>query len=543
MKGLSYFLVLSITFLFACNENKMNVDFIVINANVYTVNNNFNIAESFAVSDGKFVAVGKTEDILKKYVSEKIINLEGEIIYPGFIDAHCHFYGYGLSLQKAKLVGTKSFDEVVEKVKNHALNYKSEWILGRGWDQNDWKIKEFPDNQVLNELFPNKPVILTRIDGHAAIANAEALKRAGINKETKVDGGEIVSKNGKLTGILIDNAVELVYNVIPKKSLNDNVKALTEAQKDCFAVGLTTVSDAGLNKDVVLLIDSLHKNNDLKMRVYAMLSPNNENIEHFVKNGIYKTNKLSVRAVKLYADGALGSRGARLIEPYSDDPENSGLLLSEMSFLERFCQLAYDNNYQVATHAIGDSANRLMLNLYGKYLKNKNDKRWRIEHSQIVDTDDFNLFGKYSIIPSVQPTHATSDMYWADERLGKDRLKNAYAYKKLLGQNGWIPAGTDFPIESINPMLTFYAAVSRKDIDNYPEGGFQMENALTKKEALKAMTIWAAKSNFEENEKGSIEVGKFADFVVLGQDIMQIDILEVPNVKVLETYIGGEKVY
>jgi len=290
MRKITYLiLAISISLLFACNENKMNVDLIITNANIYTVNNNFAMAESFAINEGKFIAVGKINDILKKYKSEKIINLEGKNIYPGFIDAHCHFYGYGINLQKAKLKGTKSFDEVINSVKKHSKKYNTEWILGIGWDQNDWKNIEFPDNEKLNELFPDKAVVLTRIDGHAVLANAEALKRAGINTKTNVKGGEVIIKNGKPSGILIDNAVDLVYAAIPKKSVKEKIKALTEAQKDCFAVGLTTVSDAGLNKDVVLLIDSLQKNKQLKMRVYAMLSPNDENIEHFIKNGIYKT--------------------------------------------------------------------------------------------------------------------------------------------------------------------------------------------------------------------------------------------------------------
>ncbi|MBN2758078.1 MAG: amidohydrolase [Bacteroidales bacterium] len=542
MKKITYILALSINFLLACN-NKMDVDYIVINANVYTVDSSFNKAESFAVKDGKFVAVGNNLEVLKNYKSDSIINLEGRNVYPGFIDAHCHFYGYGLSLQKANLTGTKSYNKVIEIVKNHDQKYNHEWILGRGWDQNDWINQEFPDNKVLNELFPEKPVVLTRIDGHAAIANAEALKRAGIDINTKINGGKIIIKEGKLTGVLIDNAVDLVYNVIPKTSEKDNIDAFKYAQNDCFAVGLTTVSDAGLDKNIVLLIDSLQKSKQLKMRIYAMLSPTDENVEYFIKKGIYKTDKLSVRAIKLYSDGALGSRGAKLKKSYTDDENNSGILLSELAFLEKFCKLAYDNDYQVATHAIGDSANCLMLNIYAKYLKEKNDKRWRIEHAQVVDSVDFQMFAQYSIIPSVQPTHATSDMYWAEKRLGNERIKNAYAYKKLLNQNGWLPAGTDFPIESINPLLTFYAAVARKDVNNYPDEGFQIENALSREEALRAITIWAAKSNFEENEKGSIEAGKFADFVVTQDDIMKIDLIEITKVKVLETYIGGEKVF
>jgi len=279
------------------------------------------------------------------------------------------------------------------------------------------------------------------------------------------------------------------------------------------------------------------------MKIYAMLSPTNEHFTQFVSKGTYKTAGLNVRSIKLYADGALGSRGAKMLDDYSDDPGNSGLVLTSPDSIRYFCSKAIENNYQVCTHAIGDSANRMMLQIYGEFLKGKNDKRWRIEHDQIIAPGDFKYFNTYSIVPSVQPTHATSDMYWATDRVGAERMKGAYAYKQLLGQNGWLPLGTDFPIENISPLYTFYAAVERKDLKGFPEEGFQPENALTREEALKGMTIWAAKAGFEENEKGSLEPGKAADFIILDKDIMQIPGSELPGVKVLKTFVDGKEVF
>jgi hypothetical protein len=521
---------------------KQPVDLIVTNATVYTVDQEFAIAESFAIKDGKFIAVGTSKEILSKYSSDKVIDYSDKYIYPGFIDAHSHFYGYCMSLLQANLRGTKSFDEVLNVLKENDEKYNVEWILGRGWDQNDWDVKEFPTNEKLNKLFPNKPVYLRRIDGHAAIANAKALELAGIDVSTKIDGGKVFVENGKPTGVLIDNAMALINKLIPDTEKKAAIKALKQGEQNCFAVGLTSVCDAGLYKNEILLIDSLQKNDAMQMRVYAMLEPNEENINHFAKNGIYKTDYLNVRSIKLYADGALGSRGACLIEPYSDDPGNYGLIVEPVEFYHEMCKVAIENNYQINTHAIGDSANRLILDIYSEYLREGNDNRWRIEHAQVIHPDDVNKFGKYNIIPSTQSTHCTSDMYWADERLGEKRIKNAYIYKELLEQNGWIPNGTDFPVEKIDPLLTFYASVSRKDVDGYPESGFQVENALSRKETLKSMTIWAAKAAFEENEKGSIESGKFADFVVLEDDIMEIEENKIPNINVLNTFSAGKKV-
>ena len=528
----------------SCTQTKEPVDLIVYNAKVYTLDSAFSQTQSFAVKSGKIVETGKSADIISKYQAKEKIDAKKKFIYPGFIDGHCHFFYYGMGiLQNANLVGTKSFKEVAQKMLAHSEKYKQEWIIGRGWDQNDWKVKQFPDKSLIDSLFPNNPVVLFRIDGHALLANSEALKRAGITKNSKIKGGEIIIKNGKMTGVLLDNAADLIREKIPALSKKLQIEALNLAQKNCFAVGLTSVVDAGLDKKQILLIDSLQKEKTLKMRVNAMLSPNEENFESFMDYGIYKTDFLNVRSVKVYADGALGSRGAKLIEPYSDESDNNGLLVSTEKQIREICEKAKKRNYQVNTHAIGDSAVRMILNIYAEFLEGKNDLRWRIEHSQVVNENDFSLYKKYSIIPSVQATHATSDMYWAKDRLGENRVKNAYAYKKLLEQNNWIINGTDFPIEQINPIYTFYAAVARKDFNNFPENGFQMENALSREETLKSMTIWAAKGSFEENEKGSLEAGKFADFVILDKDIMEINEKEIPKIKILKTFVGGEMVY
>lgn len=328
-----------------------------------------------------------------------------------------------MSLLQANLRGTNSFDEILEKLTEHDAKYNAEWILGRGWDQNDWDVKEFPTNDKLNELFPNKPVYIRRVDGHAAIANAKALELAGITAKTNIEGGKVFIENGKPTGVLIDNAMSLVSKIVPKEDTETAIKALKQGEQNCFAVGLTSVCDAGLYKEQILLLDSLQIIKELNMRIYAMLEPNEENFEYFVRKGIYKTDILNVRSIKLYADGALGSRGAAMLEPYSDDPENYGLIVEPVQFYHDMCKLAYENNYQVNTHCIGDSANRMMLDIYSEYLQGPNDKRWRIEHSQVINPNDLEKFGKYNIIPSIQSTHCTSDMYWADERLGEKRIK------------------------------------------------------------------------------------------------------------------------
>jgi predicted amidohydrolase YtcJ len=522
----------------------MKVDLLVTNAMVYTVNDSFTVAESFAVKDGKFVDVGSNEEIESRYTSDKILDCEGKAVYPGFNDAHCHFFGYGMNLmQYADLAGLTNQESIYRKLQEHRAKAGGDWLLGRGWDQNLWPEKTFPDNQRLNELFPDVPVYLIRVDGHAAWCNDKALRLAGITVSTKIDGGEVLLKNGKLTGVLIDNAKEQVFSHIPAPSDEVKTKALLEAQKNCFAAGLTSVTDCDLSLETILLMDSLQKQNVLQMRINAMMEPSEENFAHFLKAGPYITDRLQVNTIKLYADGALGSRGAYLLSDYSDDPGNHGLLMNEAPYYEAICQKAYNTGFQVATHCIGDGANRFILNIYGNFLKGKNDRRWRIEHAQVVHPEDMTLFGKYSVIPSIQATHATSDMFWADERLGADRIKSAYAYQQLLAQNGWMPNGTDFPIEDISPLKTFFASVCRKNTEGLPQGGFQPENALTREQALRSITIWAAKAGFEESKKGSIEAGKSADFVVLDADLMNCCDDAILQAKVFETVLGGEVIY
>jgi predicted amidohydrolase YtcJ len=535
--------IVTVSNLLISYSQKKDIDLLVYNGTIYTVSSSFSITEAMAINRGKIVEVGKYNILLKKYKAKEKIDAQGKFIYPGFIDAHAHFVGYGNSLQRVNLVDTKSWDEVLERTKKFAEQNQNGWLLGRGWDQNDWTLKEFPANDKLNELFPDRPVLLTRIDGHAAIANQKALDIAGVKAGDKLTGGEVEVKNGKLTGILIDNATGLVAGKIPSQTNEEFKEALLDAQANCFAVGLTTIDDCGLGFESVEGIKAMQANGSLKMRLYVMLSDNRENYDYLERTGIIKTDRLNVRSIKVYADGALGSRGACLLQPYSDKPGWSGFLLSSQAHFDSVAKYIYQKGWQMCTHAIGDSGNRTMLRIYAKYLKGKNDRRWRIEHSQVVDQNDFNLFGANSIIPSVQPTHATSDMYWAGDRLGGERVKGAYAFKQLLQQNGWIPLGTDFPVEDISPFKTFYAAVVRKDAKGWPDGAYQMENALTREEALKGMTIWAAKANFEEKEKGSLEKGKFADFIILDKDIMKAGEKELLQVNVLKTFVGGEKVY
>jgi len=549
----NYFKLLAILLIISCT-NKTKVDLLVYNATIYTIDSTFSTTEAMAIKDGKIIATGKLKELEKKYDAKEKIDAGGKFIYPGFIDAHAHFVGYGNSLQTVNLVGTESWHEVLERCKKFAAENPDGWLTGRGWDQNDWPIKEFPINDSLNILFPDRPVAITRIDGHAVIANKKALELAGIKPSDKIEGGEIKlrkttivtnSENSVdlLTGVLIDNAVDLVHAKIPAQTKQQFEEAIKDAQANCFAVGLTTIDDCGLGFKQVEALKAMQDAGDLKMRLYILLSDEKANYEYATQKGRIKTDRLNVRGFKIYGDGALGSRGACLLQPYSDDKNHYGFLLSKPEHFDSVAAVISKLGWQMCTHAIGDSGNRTLLNIYAKYLKGKNDLRWRIEHAQVVNQNDFDIFGANNIIPSVQPTHATSDMYWAIDRLGSERVKNAYAYKKLLGQNGWIPLGTDFPVEDISPFKTFYAAVVRKDAKGWPVNGYQTENALSRQEALRGMTIWAAKANFEENEKGSLEKGKYADFIILDRDLMTSEEKDLLSIKVLKTFVGGEKVF
>jgi hypothetical protein len=541
IKRLITFTLLLITF--SSCKFRQKVPLLVHHAKIYTVDGKFSVAEAMAIRDGKIIAIGSNDEILKEYEGEEELNAAGKTIYPGFIDAHSHFTGYATDMWKCDLVGTTSFNDIIDKLNAYSKTAPMEWLYGRGWDQNDWEIKEFPSKEKLDSLYPNRPVFLKRIDGHAALANQKALELSKITADTKIEGGSIELKNGKPTGILIDNAMDIVEAIIPSISDSLAKEYFNKAQNICFAFGLTGVHDCGVSEHTIDMVDAEQKAGNLKMKIYAMLIDSAQYYDRWIAKGVYKTGLLNVGGFKLYGDGALGSRGACLLQDYTDKPGWKGFLLSDPKHFKEVAAKLANTKFQMCTHAIGDSGNREILNIYAAVLKGKNDKRWRIEHAQVVNGADFYLFGNNNIIPSVQPTHATSDMYWAAKRIGDERIKTAYAYKKLLQQNGWLPLGTDFPVEDISTFKTFFAAVVRQDAKGFPAGGFQMENALTREETLRGMTIWAAKAAFEEKEKGSLEKGKAADFVMLDTDLMECDPGKILATKVKATYINGNKVY
>lgn len=535
-------LALAVCFVLSCQNKKETADTLLYNATFYTLNDSQPQATAVAIKGGKIIAVGTAEELKEKYTVTNTVDLEGAYVYPGFIDGHAHFYGLGMFESRADLTGSTSFDELIQRLQNFATSNTETWLQGRGWDQNLWEGKKFPTKAKLDELFPDIPVFLKRVDGHAALANQKALDLAGITTASVISGGKIITENGQLTGVLVDNAADSVEHIIPQPT-DEQVRAyLLKAQDICLANGLTTVVDCGLEKRYIDIIKKMSDAGELKIRLYVMISAYEPELEYYLKNGKIKTPTLNVNSFKVYGDGALGSRGACLLHPYHDDASESGFLLQTPEKYKSIISRVAKSDFQLNTHCIGDSANRFMLDSYGEALGEGNNRRWRIEHAQIVQQpDDVAKFGKYNILPSMQPTHATSDMGWAGERLGNERLKTAYALKTLLLQNGKIILGTDFPVESVSPLATFYTAIERKDANGKPINGFQPENALTRIETLKGMTIWAAFGNFEENEKGSIEVGKYADFTILNKDILTDETLA--EVKILETWIGGVRLF
>ena len=510
------FIFVAIHLLTGC-ISKENVELIIHNGKIYSLDVNENIHEAVAIQNGKIISLGKNNQILNKYQSSHKIDLKGNVVYPGFIDAHCHLLSYGLQKQQVDLTSCHSFNEVIEKLKKFANENDTKWIIGNGWDQNNWPTKKWPTNEQLNNTFPDHNVVLNRIDGHALMANKRAILTAKINPDTTIYGGHIEIINHELTGIFVDNAMDLILNHVPIPPEETNKKALITAQNTCFSLGLTTVDIAGLTKGSVELIDKLHNSEELKIKTYIMLTDNEENFNHYVinLNGPIKTKKMNVRSFKFFADGSLGSRGACLINPYLDNQRTHGQLLQNIDTFNTKLNTLKLYGFQACTHAIGDSANRIITSSYANVLGGSNDLRWRIEHVQCITDKDIEILGKHNIIPSVQPTHATSDFSWAIQRLGIKRLENCYRYYQLKNQNNLIALGTDFPVEKINPIHTFYAATFRKNYDDKPLGGFQPDESLSRVDALKGMTIWAAIANFEENEKGSIEKGKAADLTIL----------------------------
>ena len=520
---------------------KKTADLIVKNATIYTINEQFVKASILVVSNGKFIAVGGNE-LLKKYQSNEIIDAKGQFVYPGFIDAHCHFTGYALDQYKLNLYGTSSFKEMLEKITAYSKTNNRQWIEGRMWSETNWKNVAEITKKELDILFPNQPVFLLRIDAHAALVNQKALDIAGITKDTKVEGGEIQLRNNELTGLLFDHAIDLVKPTIPKVDETTAIKYYQKTEQEFFENGITSFVDCMVENNWWRWLQKAYLDKKLSINSTLFLTNTKENTDGVLYQKFKQLSNCKVAGFKIFADGSLGSRGAYLLQEYADQHNHRGYLMTSISAIDSLSKKLIKTNYQLAVHAIGDGANHEVLTIFSKYLKTKNDRRWRIEHAQVVDSNDVHLFGDYSIIPSVQPTHAISDMAWATDRIGESRIKNAYAYNALLKQNNWMPLGTDFPVEEINPLNTFCAAVFRKNEAQQPINGFQFENALTRQDALRGMTIWAAKSVFKEKEIGSIEVGKQADFVMLSTDLMKADIEEIYQAKVESVFLNGKRV-
>jgi hypothetical protein len=527
----------------SCSYQHEQADLVLHNGQFHALDEADRTFQAMAVRDGRIVELGAERQILNKYKADRVVDVAQAHVYPGFIDGHCHFLGYGLNALKADLHGCKSWNEVLQRIQAHAAAHPEQtWVLGRGWDQNRWPDRTMPDNEALNALFPDRPVLLQRVDGHAAVVNEAAMRAVGFDAGQPIAGGMAEVHNGRPTGLLLDNAVAVFQRIFDQADEATKRAALLKAQEDCFRVGLTMVVDAGLDVGTIELIRSMQREGALKMRVYAMVTDAPENLAHFEKAGPIKEERLQVRSVKVYADGALGSRGALLKAPYSDRHDHHGLQLADRTHFAEVAAWCKEHAFQMNTHCIGDSANKLLLDVYGEVLGGTNDLRWRIEHAQVVSPEDRPRFAQYSIIPSVQPTHATSDGPWAGDRLGPERIAHAYAYKDLLRTLGMVALGTDFPVEGIDPLATFRSAVLRQDGSGWPEGGYQPENALTAIEALRGMTIWNAIATFNEADLGTLEPGKWADLTIVNADLAKADGTLLDKTQVLATYIAGEQV-
>lgn len=522
---------------------------IVSNANIYLGVPQAEAVEAFAYEDGLIIALGKLEKLSTSYPDAIKIDLSGATVVPGFIDAHGHLLGLGQSLMQVDLMGSKNEKEIVQRLEKFAADLPpSQWLLGRGWDQNDWPVKELPSAADLDAAFPSRPVWIERVDGHASWGNSAAMAFSSkdLNGTWQPDGGEIIrDKDGEATGVFIDKASQLIEGAVPPASDEQLREALSRAMDKTASVGLTAMHDAGTSKKVWDLLRAAKSANALKVRVYAMADGDSDMLAYLCKGGaiIDPYALLSARAVKLYSDGALGSRGAALLAPYSDSPDQLGLLLETEETLAAQATRAAECGLQVNIHAIGDRGNRVSLDAIEAASKEKNPGRHRIEHAQVIEASDFARFKQLKIIASVQPTHATSDMYWAEERVGSERIKGAYAWQKLNRLGIPLALGSDFPVEKADPLLGFYAAISRQDAKGWPKNGWYPEENLTREEALYGFTLGAAYSAFQENQLGSLEVGKRADFVVLSKDIMTIPKEQILQTEILATYLNGQAIY
>ena len=517
MRYLSFLCLLLI--LSSCYKGK-KVDLIIHNGKIHIMNEELKVAEAIAIQDGRIIEVGAERQIMNKYRAETVIDAKSKDVFPGFHDAHGHILSLARQMLYANLEGTRSYYEVISRLEKYQSKSQNKILVGRGWDQSLWGEKNLPNDSLLNAAFPNTPVALTRVDGHAMLINQAMRDFVGISDTTQIMDGQILKENGKFTGIILDHALDIVNSKLPKPKKEDLKKAILKIQDELLAVGVTYVDEAGLTADERDLLIELADEKKLKIYIYGMLFPTPENIEFAKKNGVYKNNHLSIRSFKVIADGALGSYGACLLKPYSDQPETYGMMLKTPEEIQEIATMAKDLGYQLNVHCIGDSANRVVLKIIDKLMKGTPDHRWRIEHAQVISPDDFKLFTSSGVIPSVQPSHATDDQRWAEQRLGKERLlSEAYAYKTLQENSGVILFGTDFPVVSYNPFATIHAAVQRKNTDNEPANGFLANEAVSIGVALKAMTIWPAYGCFEEANEGSIAKNKLANIVIFDQPV------------------------
>jgi hypothetical protein len=544
-------------FALACGPQVEPADKLFLNATVYTGNVAAPTAEAVAVKGNTIVFVGSNADA-KRYQagSTEVIDLAGKTLLPGLADAHIHLMGVGEREMTLNLEGTGSLDEMLARVKERVAQAKpGEWVTGRGWIETPWTPRRFPTRQDLDAFSPNNPVLLGRADGHAAVANTAALKLSGVTRGTKPPAGGDILKDasGEPTGMFIDNAMYLVFAKVPPPSEANLDEAVVKGVERSLMLGWTQVHDAGGPWDDVIRFRRLSQAGQIKLRIYKAVQGPGDGADSLLKNGASVgefDGRLTVRTIKGVLDGALGSRGALLLTPYSDEPSKIGLLLTPLEQYRPMLVSALKAGIQVETHAIGDSANRLLLNTYEEAFKavpeaerKVKEPRWRDEHNQIVDPADLPRFKQLGVIPSMEPSHAIGDLYFAPSRLGPERLKGAYAWGTLIKMGNMIAGGTDAPVERGEPMIEFYAAVARKSITGYSDSMWHPEEAMTRDQALKAFTLWPAYAAFEETKRGTIEVGKWADFTVLDQDIMKIAEPEILKTKNVMTVVGGEIVY
>ena len=533
-------------------DGASTADLIAYNGRIYTVEDAMPNATALAVRGDRIVYVGDSAGAMQFRTDDtRLVNLEGNTVIPGMVDAHAHLAGLGAALRNVDLVGTESYAEIIERVAARAREVPAgTWILGRGWDQNDWPDTRFPTHQALSRAVPDHPVVLTRVDGHATLVNAAAMRAANLTSQTRDPSGGRIERlpGGAPSGVLVDRAMGLVSSHIPPTPREELRASILAAVAEANRWGLIGVHDAGVGRPVIDLYEELAREGRYDLRNYVMISSDDSTLAHYFARGpqsaLYE-GRLWIRSIKISADGALGSRGAALHAPYTDEPTHSGLLLVSPGRIADVAVRALRSGFQLNVHAIGDRGNTVVLDAFQRALDSvpTADHRFRVEHAQILTPDDIPRFSSLRVIPSMQGSHQTSDMYWAERRVGPERIRGAYAWRALLNTGVIIPNGSDFPVEMVNPLISFHSSVTRQDAKNWPDGGWYPDQKMTRDEALKSMTIWPAFAAFQDTLMGSLRAGKYADFVVLDRDLMGVPDTSILGTRVLATYLGGRAVY